>query len=211
MARDDSLRELLEDAARRGIDYREQSPSRAVAPTSEAVENVRQFLEPLPDEGTADFDVLAQLDDIGTPATVTMTGPRYFGFVIGGSLPVTVASNWLTAAWDQNVGMYEVTPAAATLELVAMSWLTDLFGLPEDTAAAFVTGATIANFSSLAAARNRVYADIGWNVEADGLIGAPPVTILVGEEVHPTVIKGLGLLPAVSTTLTPSSATTSQN
>lgn len=194
MARDDLLRELLEDAARRGIDYREQSPSRAVAPTREAIENVQQFIEPLPDKGTTDLDVVAQLDDIGTPATVTMTGPRYFGFVIGGSMPVTVASNWLTAAWDQNVGMHEVTPATSTLEQVAMSWMTDLFGLPEECAAAFVTGATIANFSSLAAARNRVYSDIGWNVEADGLIGAPPATILVGEEVHPTVIKGLGLL-----------------
>ncbi len=194
MADDDSLRKLLEDAARRGIDYREQSPSRAVAPSREAVENVQQFFEPLPDTGSADADVLGQLDDIGTPATVTMTGPRYFGFVIGGSLPVTVASNWLSAAWDQNVGMHEVTPATSVLEQVAMAWMADLFGLPDDTAAAFVTGATIANFSSLAAARNRIYADVGWNVEADGLIGAPPVTILVGEEVHPTVIKGIGLL-----------------
>ena len=90
--------------------------------------------------------------------------------------------------------MYEVTPATATLEQVAMEWMIDLFGLPADTGAAFVTGATIANFSALAAARNRVYAGVGWNVEADGLIGAPPVSILVGEEVHPTVIKGIGLL-----------------
>ncbi len=194
MAHDDSLRSLLEDAARRGIEYREQSPSRAVAPSSEAVDDVQQFFEPLPESGTADADVLAQLDDIGTPATVTMTGPRYFGFVIGGSLPVTVASNWLTTAWDQNVVMHEVTPATSTLERVAMNWMVDLFGLPENTAAAFATGATIANFSSLAAARNRVYRDIGWNVEADGLTGAPPMTILVGEEVHPTVIKGIGLL-----------------
>jgi len=98
MRRDESLRRLLEEAARRGIDYREQSPSRDVAPTAEAVENVQQFIEPLPEEGTADLDVLAQLDDVGTPAAVAMTGPRFFGFVIGGSLPVTVASNWLTAA-----------------------------------------------------------------------------------------------------------------
>jgi len=194
MPQDESLRRLLEEAARRGIDYREQSPSRAVAPTREAVAKVQQFIEPLADEGTADLEVLTQLDDVGTPAAVAMTGPRFFGFVIGGSLPVTVASNWLTAAWDQNDVMYEVTPATATLEQVAMNWMIDLFGLPVETGAAFVTGATIANFSALAAARNRVYADVGWNVEADGLIGAPPITILAGEEVHPTVIKGLGLL-----------------
>lgn len=194
MSRDETLRRLLEEAARRGIEYREQSPSRSVAPTPEAVSNVKQFIEPLPENGTADFDVLAQLDDVGTPAAVAMTGPRFFGFVIGGSLPVTLASNWLTAAWDQNDVMYEVTPATATLEQVAMNWMIDLFGLPTETGAAFVTGATIANFSALAAARNRVYADVGWNVEADGLIGAPPLSILVGEEVHPTVIKGLGLL-----------------
>ncbi len=123
-----------------------------------------------------------------------MTGPRFFGFVIGGSLPVTVASNWLSAAWDQNVGMHEVTPATATLERVAMSWMIDLFGLPADSAASFVTGATVANFTALAAARNRVYANVGWDVEADGLVGAPPVTILIGEEAHPTVFKSLGML-----------------
>ena len=155
---------------------------------------MQRFIEPLPNDGTADLDVLAQLDEIGTPAAVGMTGPRFFGFVIGGSLPVTLASNWLAAAWDQNDVMYEVTPATATLEQVAMEWMIDLFGLPADTGAAFVTGATIANFSALAAARNRVYAGVGWNVEADGLIGAPPISILVGEEVHPTVIKGIGLL-----------------
>jgi len=125
---------------------------------------------------------------------VMMTGPRYFGFVIGGSLPVTVATNWLTTAWDQNVGMHEVTPITSTLELVAMDWMIDLFGLPVGTGASFVTGATIANFTALAAARNRVYSDIGWNVEADGLIGAPPVTVIVSEETHPTVFKSLGLL-----------------
>jgi len=194
MAQHTSLRQLLERAAQRGIDYRETSPDRAVAPSAVAIANVDGFLEPMPEESVADIAVLEQLDEIGTPATVTMTGPRYFGFVIGGSLPVTVASNWLATAWDQNVGMHEVTPATATLERVAMNWMIELFGLPEETSAAFVTGATIANFASLAAARNRVYRDVGWNVEADGLIGAPPVTILVGNEVHPTVIKGLGML-----------------
>lgn len=194
MTKDTQLRQLLETAAQRGIDYRESSPARSVAASADAIANVAEFLEPMPEHGVADLSVLEQLDAIGTPATVIMTGPRYFGFVIGGSLPVTVASNWLATAWDQNVGMHEITPATATLERVAMNWMIELFGLPEETSAAFVTGATIANFASLAAARNKVYRDVGWNVEADGLIGAPPITILVGNEVHPTVIKGIGLL-----------------
>jgi len=182
------------DAAERGAAYRESLGDRPVAPSPDAVDAVTGFVEPLPSEGAADEAVLAMLDDLGTPATISMAGPRFFGFVIGGSLPVTVATNWLTTAWDQNVGMHEVTPATSTLERVAMDWMLELFGLPMDAAASFVTGATVANFTSLAAARHRVYSDIGWNVEADGLIGAPPVTVIVSEETHPTVFKSLGLL-----------------
>jgi glutamate/tyrosine decarboxylase-like PLP-dependent enzyme len=188
------LHKLLIDAAERGVAYRESGVDRRVAPSPEAVAAAKGFVEPMPDEGTSDERVLAMLDEIGSPATVMMTGPRFFGFVIGGSLPVTVATNWLSTAWDQNVGMHEVTPATSTLELVAMDWMIDLFGLPPGTAVSFVTGATIANFTALAAARNWVYSNIGWNVEADGLIGAPPVTVIVSEETHPTVFKSLGLL-----------------
>lgn len=188
------IRSLLTDAAVRGADYRENAAERHVAPSREAIAGVERFIEPMPEAGTDDNEVLAILDEVGSPATVTMAGPRYFGFVIGGSLPVTVATNWLTTAWDQNVGMHEVTPATSTLERVAMDWMIELFGLPQGSAASFVTGATVANFTALAAARNRVYWDIDWNVEADGLIGAPPITIIVSEETHPTVFKSLGLL-----------------
>jgi glutamate/tyrosine decarboxylase-like PLP-dependent enzyme len=188
------LRSLLTDASERGIAYRESAAERDVAPSAEAVAAARSFIEPMPEEGCDETAVLSMLDELGSPATVMMTGPRYFGFVIGGSLPVTVATNWLTTAWDQNVGMHEITPATATLERVAMDWMMGLLGLPADCAASFVTGATVANFTALAAARNRVYANIGWNVEADGLIGAPPITVIVSEETHPTVFKSLGLL-----------------
>jgi glutamate/tyrosine decarboxylase-like PLP-dependent enzyme len=194
MSENSKLRSLLLDAAERGVIYREDGPQRQVAPTPEAVAGVSDFDEPMPVNGTDDKSVLAMLDEVGSPASIMMSGPRYFGFVIGGSLPVTVATNWLTTAWDQNVGMHEVTPATSTLERVAMGWMLELFGLPEDAAASFVTGATVANFTCLAAARNRVYADIGWNVEADGLIGAPAITVIVSEETHPTVFKSLGLL-----------------
>ncbi len=194
MSENSKLRDLLTDAAERGVAYRESVAERDVAPSAAAVRGATGFIEPMPNEGTDEKAVLSMLDELGSPATVMMAGPRYFGFVIGGSLPVTVATNWLTTAWDQNVGMHEVTPATSTLELVAMDWMIDLFGLPAGCAAAFVTGATVANFTALAAARNRVYSDIGWDVEANGLIGAPPVTVIVSEETHPTVFKSLGLL-----------------
>ena len=194
MSKDDSQRRLLEDAARRSILYREQSVDRSVAPSAEAVAGVEELIEPMPATRTSDHEVLELLDRIGSPAAMAMTGPRFFGFVIGGSMPVTVASNWLATAWDQNSVMHEVTPATATLERVAMSWMLDLLGLPADSGVAFVTGATVANFTAIAAARSRVYADVGWDVEANGLIGAPPLTIILGEETHPTVFKSLAML-----------------
>jgi glutamate/tyrosine decarboxylase-like PLP-dependent enzyme len=194
MNRNESTRQLLEDAAQRGIAYREACDDRSVAPTSEDVAAVSRLVTPLPDHGAPDHEVIALLDEVGSPATVAMAGSRFFGFVIGGSLPVTVASNWLSTAWDQNVVMYRVTPAAATMEMVAIDWMVDLLGLPAGTGAGFVTGATVANFSALAAARHRVFEDAGWDVEADGLIGAPPVTIVVSDEAHPTLFKSLGML-----------------
>ena len=188
------MRQLLEDAAQRGIAYRESCNDRSVAPVADSVAAVSRLVKPLPDEGIPDRDVIGLLDEVGSPATMAMAGSRFFGFVIGGSLPVTVASNWLSTAWDQNVAMYRVTPAAATMEMVAIDWLVELLGLPDGTGAGFVTGATVANFSALAAARHRVLADAGWDVEADGLVGAPPVTIVVSDEAHPTLFKSLGML-----------------
>jgi glutamate/tyrosine decarboxylase-like PLP-dependent enzyme len=123
-----------------------------------------------------------------------MAGPRFFGFVIGGSLPVTLAANWLAGAWDQNTALAHVSPATAAIEQVALRWLLDMFGLPADCAGAFVSGATVANFTALAAARNSVLRRAGWNVEADGLFGAPPVTVVVSAEAHPTLFKSLGML-----------------
>jgi glutamate/tyrosine decarboxylase-like PLP-dependent enzyme len=194
MNENDSLKTLLDDAARRGIAYRQSCGDRAVAPSADAVAAVQRLVEPLGEEGLSGAEVLALLDEIGSPATMAMAGPRFFGFVIGGSLPVTVATNWLSTAWDQNVVMHEVTPATATIEKVAIDWMVDLFGFPAATGAGFVTGATVANFTALAAARHRVFEDVGWNVEADGLIGAPPITLIVSDEAHPTLFKSLGML-----------------
>ena len=117
MDKDETLRALLTDAAERGICYRETCGDRSVAPTADAVAAVPTLVEPLPEQGCPDHEVLALLDEIGSPASVAMAGPRFFGFVIGGSLPVTVATNWLSTAWDQNVVMHEVTPATATITI----------------------------------------------------------------------------------------------
>jgi glutamate/tyrosine decarboxylase-like PLP-dependent enzyme len=125
---------------------------------------------------------------------MAMAGPRFFGFVIGGATPTSLAASWLATAWDQNTGLHEVTPGTATFERVALTWLLDLLGLPHDCAAGFVTGATVANFTALAAARHRVLANVGWDVEADGLYGAPPVRVVIGDEAHPSVYKSLGML-----------------
>jgi glutamate/tyrosine decarboxylase-like PLP-dependent enzyme len=138
--------------------------------------------------------VVALLDEIGSPATMAMAGRRFFGFVIGGVLPATLAANWLAGAWDQNTGLAAVTPGTAMLERVALRWLLDVLGLPPTCGGAFVTGATMANFTGLAAARRAVLTRAGWDVEAQGLFGAPPVTVVVGAEVHPSLLKALGLL-----------------
>lgn len=185
---------ILRDAAERSIRYRESLGERRVSPSPASVAAVRGFEEALTDEGRDDGETLAMLDETGSPASLAMAGPRFFGFVIGGSMPVTVAASWLATAWDQNSVMSEVTPAVATLEEVSRRWLCELFGLPQECAAGFVTGATIANFTALAAARHRVLADVGWDVDKDGLLGAPGLTVIVGEEAHPTLTKSLGLL-----------------
>jgi glutamate/tyrosine decarboxylase-like PLP-dependent enzyme len=188
------MRKLLENAAQRAISYLEKLDTRSVAPSPEAVAKLSALDQPFGEEPAPPEQVLELLDEVCSPATMAMAGPRFFGFVIGGSLPVTMAANWLAGAWDQNNGLYAATPATATLEQVALNWLLDLFNLPLTCGGAFVTGATMANFSALAAARHAVLERADWNVEADGLIGAPEITVIVGEEAHPTLFKSLGLL-----------------
>jgi glutamate/tyrosine decarboxylase-like PLP-dependent enzyme len=188
------IRDLLENTAQRAVSYLEAIGARSVSPLPEAVEKLSVLDEPLPEEPAPPERVLKLLDEICSPATMAMAGPRFFGLVIGGSLPVALAANWLAAAWDQNTGLYTTTPATALLEQIALGWLLDFFKLPEDAGGAFVTGATLANFSALAAARHEVLKRAGWNVEADGLFGAPAITVVVGAEAHPTLFKSLGLL-----------------
>jgi glutamate/tyrosine decarboxylase-like PLP-dependent enzyme len=185
---------LLDDAARRAQNYLASLPRRPVVPSAEAVARLSAWDEPLPDHPTDAAETLRLLDEVGSPATMAMAGPRFFGFVIGGALPATVAAQWLATAWDQNTGLDETTPGTSRLERIALGWLLDVLGLPPDSAGSFVTGATMANFTGLAAARHGVLARAGWDVNAQGLQGSPPLTVVIGAEAHPTLIKSLGLL-----------------
>jgi glutamate/tyrosine decarboxylase-like PLP-dependent enzyme len=175
-------------------DYLEKINDRGVAPTPDAVRRLEELDNPLPDQPSDPRDVLTVLNEIGAPATVASTGGRYFGFVTGGALPASLAANWLAGAWDQNAFSFVSSPVAVTLETIALQWLQDILGLPAGCGGAFVTGATMANFTGLAAARHAVLEKIGWDVEAKGIFGAPPINVVVGQEAHPTLHKALGLL-----------------
>ncbi len=148
----------------------------------------------LADEPADAARVIEELDRLGSPATMATAGGRFFGFVHGGCLPVALAANWLAGAWDQNAALYTSSPVASALEEISLGWLLDLLKLPPDCGGAFVTGATMASFTALAAARRSVLGAVGWDVDADGLNGAPAVSVVVSEEVHPSVLKCLGLL-----------------
>ncbi len=188
------MRDLLMLAAERAIRYREGVGERRVAPLPEDVRRLAELGGPLPDGPTDDEKVLRLLDEIGSPATVAMAGGRYFGFVNGSSLPATLAANWLAGAWDQNSAFVVMSPVAAALEEISLGWLRELLGLPSGCAGAFVTGATMANFTALAAARHALLERAGWDVEAQGLFGAPPITVVVGQEAHASLLKALALL-----------------
>ena len=186
--------DVLRDAAERSIAYRERLERRPVAPDPAALAGLGALDIPFPDASLGAAEVLAELDRIGSPATVATAGPRFFGFVIGGSLPAALGANWLAGAWDQNAGLWAASPIAAQLEIVALRWLRTIVGLDETWGGSIVTGATMANFTALAAGRHAVLRQAGWDVERQGLYGAPEITVLVGAEAHPTLTKSLGLL-----------------
>ena len=187
-------RTVLHRAAALAAEYLAGLPTRSVAPTPAALARLRSLDRPFPDGPADPMAVLEELHGVGSPATMATAGGRFFGFVVGGSLPAALAASWLAAAWDQDAGLAVLAPGAAAFEEVALRWLLDALGLPPDCAGGFVTGATMANFTALAAARQAVLRRAGWDVEADGLFGAPPISVVVGEEVHVSVLKALGLL-----------------
>ena len=185
---------VLHRAAALAAEYLAGLQTRSVAPTPAALARLHSLDRPFPDGPADPTAVLEELHAVGSPATMATAGGRFFGFVVGGSLPAALAASWLAAAWDQDAGLAVLAPGAAAFEEVALRWLLDALGLPPDCAGGFVTGATMANFTALAAARHAVLRRAGWDVEADGLFGAPPIGVVVGEEVHISVLKALGLL-----------------
>lgn len=188
------MENLLSEAAERGSRYVKEISGRRVAPRPEDVARLDLLGGLLPQDPTDPSAVIAMLDDLGSPATVASTSGRYFGFVTGGALPVTVAANWLAGAWDQNAGLHATSPFGAKIEEIAAQWLRTILGLPDTCGVGFTTGATMANFTCLAAARHALLKRAGWNVEEDGLFGAPPLTVIVGAEVHVSLLKALSML-----------------
>jgi glutamate/tyrosine decarboxylase-like PLP-dependent enzyme len=186
--------DVLRAAAVAAVDYVASVDDRRVAPDSGALAALAAFDEPLPDVGVDALATLRLLHDVGSPATVATTGRRYFGFVMGAAYPVALGSSWLASSWDQNAALPVMSPVAAKLYDVVRDWLVDLLRLPAGTGVAFVTGATVANASCLAAARDALLARLGWDAQADGLFGAPDLDVVIGERAHSTLSKSLGLV-----------------
>jgi glutamate/tyrosine decarboxylase-like PLP-dependent enzyme len=186
--------ELLAEAGQRARDYLATVKDRSVEPSPDALAALDRFDFPLPTAGLEPAAVLRLIDEAGSPATVASAGPRYFGFVIGGALPVAVAVSSLLAAWDQNAALSVMSPVAAKLDDIALGWVAELLGLPAGTGGGFVTGATMANATCLAAARDAVLTAAGWDAAALGLVGAPPVQVVTGGEAHASIVKSLGIV-----------------
>ena len=194
-------RKILERVLEEATGFLEDLPDRRVAARTDVDGVANALRRPLPEEGAEPLEVVEELIAGAEPGVVAMPSGRFFGWVIGGVLPATLAADWLTSTWDQNAGLLASSPAAAGAEWVAGEWLLELLGLPDTSAVGFVTGAMIANFTCLAAARHEVLRRAGWNVENDGLRNAPEVSVIVGEERHETVdvaLRFLGLGEAKS-------------
>ena len=161
--------------------------SRPVWPRAGIDEMVQRLGGPLAAEGIPPQEVIDELAAAADPGLVAIAGGRFFGFVIGGSVPAALAADWLTSTWDQNAGLTTVTPAAAAAEQVASRWLLELLGLPTQSSVGFVTGGQMANFSCLAAARHAVLAKVGWDVAERGMVGGPRITLVVGADRHDTI------------------------
>jgi glutamate/tyrosine decarboxylase-like PLP-dependent enzyme len=189
-------RALLQRTAELAADFLDTLDERPVAATKGRDGLLAALGGPLPDTGTPALDVIEDLARDAEPGVVGIAGPRYFGFVIGGSVPAALAADWLTSTWDQNAGIFACGPSASVVEEVAGAWLVELLGLPGGTSVGLTTGCQMAHFTCLAAARHRVLARVGWDVEEQGLVGAPEIAVVLGWEAHatiPTALQYLGL------------------
>jgi glutamate/tyrosine decarboxylase-like PLP-dependent enzyme len=195
-ARPEVYAAALDRALAHSRSWLESLPERAVPPSAGADDLEAAFDNALPDGPSDPGEVVDRLAALAEPGLMAMPSGRFYGWVIGGTLPAALAADWLTSAWDQNTGMRYATPATAAAEEAAAGWLLDLLGLPGGADVGFVTGGTMANFTGLAAGRQQVLSDAGWDLNRLGLCGAPPVRVLVGQERHDSVdlvVRYLGL------------------
>ncbi|HWJ33544.1 MAG TPA: pyridoxal-dependent decarboxylase [Gaiellaceae bacterium] len=190
----DDLRELFELTATIAADFYDTLPDRPVYPRATVAELHAALSAPLPEHGLPARTVIAELAAAADPGLVAEASGRYFGFVIGGAVPASIAADWLTSTWDQNAGIFAGGPSASIVEQAAGAWLIELLGLPRHASFGFVTGAQMANFTALAAARHHVLANAGWDVERDGLQGAPKIRVVVGAKRHGTIDRALRML-----------------
>ncbi|MGE0587116.1 MAG: aspartate aminotransferase family protein [Cyclobacteriaceae bacterium] len=187
-------RDLFQKAESFGLEYLSKAFERNVYPSDKALLGLTKFDEPLPTSTGDAYSVLQQLNDFGGPATVTTIGSRYFGFVTGSVLPASLAAKNLSIFWDQVSAMQVISPLCSKLETVVEEWLVQLFGLPKDTAAGFVSGSSMANFCGLAAARYRILKNQGWDITEKGLFDAPKIRVVTGRHAHSTVLKAISLI-----------------
>ena len=184
-------RKLLELAKEYAVQYLDTLPDKPVFPSQKSLESLQKLFIPLPQSPRDPKEILDILNTIGSQNTAISNGPRHFGFVLGGSVPAALAANWLASAWDQNASFKVTSPISAKIEKVAGAWLLDLLALPRESAVGFVTGTTMANFCGALAARHSIYQRMGWNSKAKGIQGAPPIKVIVGEEVHASMLRAL--------------------
>ena len=189
-----NISSLLADVQQHAATWFESLDTRPVCATASGDELRRALGGPLPDAGTSPERVAEILSNAAMKGTTACAGPRFFGFVVGGTLPAALAADWLVSSWDQNAGIFVLSPLVSVIEQVTGAWLLELAGLPPTMSFGFVTGGHMANFTGLAAARHRVLRNAGWDVEADGLFGAPPIDVMVSEEAHYTISTALRLL-----------------
>ena len=194
MHREQQSKYLLEQAKGYAYEYADGVAERKVFPSKQALADLEQFIEDLPVQYGDAETILQQLHQYGSPATTAQTGGRYFGFVNGGILPVTLATKWLSDFWDQNTALYIMSPVASTLEEICERWLKQLFGLPDSTVAGFVSGTSSAILCGLAAARYRLLQNHGWDFNQQGHNGAPALRIIAGQHIHGAVTKAVALL-----------------
>jgi glutamate/tyrosine decarboxylase-like PLP-dependent enzyme len=186
------MEELLSEAARRAIAYRRSLPNEPIRPDPSA--DLSELDGDFPDGPTDPMKVLDLMDQVGTPAMMGFSSPRFYGWVIGGVEPIALAADWMVSAWDQPTYAAQASPATVAMEAAAIRWVKEATHLPESSWGVFVTGTTVAHIATLAAARSAVLAAEGWDATGQGLFGAPPVSVVVGAEVHPSLIKALGVV-----------------